>query len=119
MSKFKTKLLPSLREKKRYLIFEIISNEKLAEFKRISNTILQRNQQLIGEIGMSKGGVSILHDCWNEKKQRGIIRVNPKYLNDVKTGLSLIKKIGDRRVIFKTVGVSGVLKKAKQRYLSL
>ena len=49
--------------------------------------------------------------------QRGVIRVNTKYLNDIKTGLSLVKKIDENRVIIKTVGVSGILKKAKQKYL--
>ncbi len=49
--------------------------------------------------------------------QKGIIRVGNKHVNELKAALTFIEKINNQKVIVKSIGVSGILKKAKQRYL--
>lgn len=111
-------LLPSLREKKRYLVFEIISDDKITNLNSISNAILDSCHNFLGEIGMAKAGLLILDDKYNKEKQRGIIRVNNKMVNHLKGSLCFIKQIDNKQVIIKSVGVSGILKKAKDKFIA-
>ncbi|MBR9691827.1 ribonuclease P protein component 2 [Candidatus Woesearchaeota archaeon] len=110
-------LLPTLKEKKRYLAFEIISDSQIKDFKMISEQIMDRSLELIGQLGVAKAGIQPLSDCWKPNLQKGIIRVGNKHVDELKASLSLIKKINNKDVILKTTGVSGIIKKAKERYL--
>ena len=106
-------LLPSLREKKRYVVFEIIGSnfhKKKAEKDIISNIL-----GFIGELGFSRANIRLIDDCW--VKNKGIIRVNVKYLNEFKMALGLIKKLNNKKIIINVIGVSGILKKAKSKFM--
>jgi len=102
-----------LREKKRYLVFEVQAKHafNLDEVRRAVNTALL---QFIGELGYAKAGVMVMDDWKNNK---GIMKINNKHVDDVKSGLALIGKIGNETVIVKTIGVSGILKKARGKFL--
>ncbi len=107
------RILPSLREKKRYIVFEIIGskvNEKEAQ-KEINNSLLK----FLGELTISRAQTKIIKDSW--KNNKGIIKVNVKYLNDTKLALGLIKQMNNKKVIVNVIGVSGILKKAKQKFV--
>ena len=110
-------LLPTLKEKKRYLAFEILSKEKIKDFKLVSDEINSKNLEFLGQLGVAKAGIQPLKETWNQEKQRGIIKVGHKHVDELKASLSLINNIGNKEVIVKTVGVSGIIKKAKERYL--
>jgi len=117
----KTKLqpiLPSLRERKRYLAFEIISKDKITDFSKIEEAISSASLQLFGEIGTSKAGIIFLKDKYNENLQKGLIRINNKEVNNIRSALTLIKEINHKEVIVKSLGVSGILKKAMNKYLA-
>lgn len=97
-------LLPSLREKKRYIKYDVVADSQINENdlrKEIDDTILR----FLGEYGKAKAGVMVLKD--------NIIRVNTKYVNEVITALNLVKKCKSKEVMIKTKKVSGVLRKAK------
>ncbi|HEX55111.1 MAG: ribonuclease P protein component 2 [Candidatus Altiarchaeales archaeon] len=107
-------LLPTLRERNRYLVFEIISDYKFNRdeiVKSFWNSIMK----FLGEHGVSKTSFWVLE--WNGEKQRGILKVNHKSVDDVRAALTLIREINGRRVIFHTRGVSGTLKKARERFM--
>jgi ribonuclease P/MRP protein subunit POP5 len=107
------RILPSLREKKRYIVFEILGNkinEKIAQ-KEINNSLLK----FLGELTISRAQTKLITDSW--KNNKGIIKVNIKYLNDTKLALGLIKQIDNKKVIVNVIGVSGILKKAKQKFV--
>lgn len=108
-------LLPSLKEKKRYVVFDVISEQNLDK-KDIENVIYNSCKNFIGEFSYSKTGINILSELGNNKK--GIIRVNNKYVDYVKSSLMMIKEINGKKVVIKSIGVSGILKKAKERYLN-
>ena len=116
----KTKLkpiLPSLREKKRYLVFEVISKEKISDANAVSNAIFHYSLQFLGQLGAAKAGIIVLNNKWNQQLQRGIIRISHKHVDAVKAALTLGTRIDDKEAIFKSLGVSGILKKAENNYL--
>lgn len=112
-------LLPSLKERKRYLVFEVISKNGVKSFSSVSNTIWQKTKELIGEIGIAKSGIWLLPDKWNEKTQQGVIKVSHKYTDHVKASLATIKEIEGKKVIVKSVGLSGILKKAQEKFMAM
>lgn len=121
MIKFKKRiktLLPTLKEKKRYMAFEIVSEQKINDFKAVSDAIMSKSLEFLGQLGVAKAGIQILPDCWNPKSQRGLIRVGHKNVDELKASLTFVQKIDNKDVILKSVGVSGILNKAKERYLN-
>ena len=117
----KTKLkpiLPSLREKKRYLAFEIISKEKISDFLLVSNAIWNCSFHMLGRLGAAKAGIIPLANKWNPSLQRGIIKVSHKHVDALKSSLMFADKIGVKDVIIRSLGVSGILNKAESRYLN-
>jgi ribonuclease P/MRP protein subunit POP5 len=102
-------LLPSLREKKRYMVYEVISENSINR-NSIVMAIDSAVHSFIGDLGMAHAGLIHLDDWKNNK---GIIRVNHKEVNNVKAALSLLSSIGPSRVIFKNIYVSGILNKAR------
>jgi ribonuclease P/MRP protein subunit POP5 len=59
----------------------------------------------------------ILKDKYNNETQKGLIRVNNKEVNNLRSALALIDNVDKKEAIFRTIGVSGVLKKAT-KYLA-
>jgi len=117
MAKSKIKpLLPSLREKKRYLAYEVISKNKFYDAVHVNEAILDAANEFLGNMGMASAGIIPIDDKWDENSQRGIIRVNNKHVDDLKASLIFVTNIGGKEVIVKTVGSSGILRKAQQKY---
>lgn len=107
-------ILPTLRERKRYLAFEILSKSKIKDFSSVSSAIWASLLSFLGELGASKAGIWVLSDKYDADSQRGIIRVNNKYVNELKSSLSLIEDIGGKEVIVRSIGASGILQKASK-----
>ena len=114
MAKLKP-LLPSLREKKRYLAYEIISKDKLdlfADIDDVSDSILCASMDCMGDFGMANAGIMVLKDKYDSKSQRGLVRVANKSVDNLKASLAFITSIKNNEVIVRSVGVSGIMKKA-------
>lgn len=105
---------PTLRERKRYLTFEIVSEDHFNDFSGISEEIYEALEDFLGTLGNAEAGILMLEDSWNPQTQHGVIRVNNKHVEKLKTSLMLIENIGKHSVIVKSVKTSGLLKKAKQ-----
>jgi len=119
MAKHRLKpILPTLREKKRYLAFEVISKGRSYEYNPIAGAIHNSLLQLVGELGEGRAGVIFLEDTFNKELQRGLIKVNHKYVDHLRAALALIKNIEESEVIVRSVGVSGILKKAENKYVA-
>ena len=108
-------LLPALREKNRYIAFQVIS-EKGEEFtySDLESAIWNVTLGFLGETGVSKTSVWLLKDCWNQKKQIGILRCNHKSVQVIIAALGLIDRLGDNRVTFKIFKISGTIKSIKE-----
>ncbi len=106
-------LLPSLREKKRYIAFEVMSQgTSLAEAK---TAILSRMATFLGEYGMAKAGVIFLKD-W--KGNKGIFRVASPEVDKAKAALALVKEINGKKASVRSLGTSGTLEKLRSKYLN-
>jgi len=103
-------LLPSLREKKRYVVFEIESKRPVS-FSSIRIAIERSLISFLGEFGLAKAGVIFPSDF---KSQRGILRVSHTSVHLVRAALSLIANINKEPVIVKTIYTSGVLLRARR-----
>lgn len=108
------KLLPSLRESKRYIIFRVHSQERL-DYATMHNAAWNSLLNWMGERELSKANVRIIKNLWNPGKQSGFIQCSPKFVDAVKVSLSLVRQIGDARVIFQSIRVSGTIKSGKKK----
>ena|SRR3989338_163618 len=118
MAKAKIKsLLPSLREKKRYLVYEVISKSRFNDAVHVNKAILDASKEFLGNLGMAKAGIITMNDQWNTDMQRGMIRVNNKHVDEIKASLAFVRNIDEREAIVRSLGASGILKKARQKYL--
>ncbi|MEK6968862.1 MAG: Rpp14/Pop5 family protein [Nanoarchaeota archaeon] len=105
------KLLPSLKQKKRYIVFEILSSKKFS-FPEIKEEVEATLLLFFGQWGLAKSSPLIIKEKFNPEKQRFVIKINHKFIDELKAALTLSKKIKNTPVIIKSVITSGTLKKA-------
>lgn len=105
------KLLPSLKQKKRYVVLETISDNKFS-LQEITEEVESKLLLFFGQWGLAKSSPVILTDKFNAEKQRFIIKINHKYVNELKAALILSKKIKNTPVIIRSITTSGTIKKA-------
>ena len=106
--------MPSTREKKRYVIFRVISEEKV-DYRSVRDALWNSMTHWMGEADLGKAGVRIIKNLWNSREQSGFVQVSPKYVDAVKVSMGLIHQVGDQRVIFQSVRVSGTIKSGKEK----
>lgn len=106
--------MPTLKERKRYLAFEVISTEKIDRFSSVSNAVWAKTKEFLGELGIAKAGIWLLPDKWDSTRQTGIIRVSHRHVNELKASLALIKNIDNANVVVRSIGVSGILNKTER-----
>ncbi|MAH32784.1 hypothetical protein CL615_00150 [archaeon] len=111
-------LLPSLRERKRYLAYEVMSKYKFNDAVHVNKVILDAAKEFLGSMGMANAGILALNDKWDKELQRGLLRVNNKHVNNLKASLIFVKNIDGKEAIIKSVGASGILKKTEQNYFN-
>lgn len=105
------KLLPSLKQKKRYIVFEILSSKKFS-FLEIKEEVESMLLLFFGQWGLAKSSPLIIKEKFNAESQRFVIKINHKFIDELKAALTLSKKIKNTPVIIKSVITSGTLKKA-------
>ncbi|MFP4115963.1 MAG: Rpp14/Pop5 family protein [Candidatus Aenigmatarchaeota archaeon] len=114
MSKPET-LPSSLREKKRYIAFEIIGEEKIG-FGELINAIWSCMLELFGEANVGDINFWLVKDSWDKENQRGLIKCNHNHVSKVRLALALVERIGDLKVSIRTMGVSGTMKSARKKF---
>ncbi len=107
-------LLPTLRTKKRYVVYEYISDKNISH-NNIVSAVKKSYKECFGTFGLSEAG---LMDTKIHNKNRGILKVNHKYLDKLCVSMAMITNVNDQNLVLHTVGVSGILKKAKNKYMS-
>ena len=111
-------LQPTLREKKRYIAFKVISEEgEEFTYSDLESAIWNTLLDFLGEHGVSKTSVWLMKDCWEQKKQIGILRCNHKSVQEIIATLGLIDRLGDNRITFKVLKVSGTIKIIKDKFM--
>ena len=102
--------MPSMREKKRYLHYEVASEGDCTS-EEVKQEIQRAVEQFLGVYGCAQAGIQYIE---NTAKQ-GVIKVNVKQVNQVKTALALIKTMNQSKAMVKTTNVSGMINKVKRR----
>jgi len=108
-------LPPSLRGRRRYIAYQVISEEKIL-FQDLINTIWHSILNFLGEQGASRADIWIAKNIYDEKRQMGLIRSSHLNVEHVRASLALIQRIGDTRVVVKVLGVSGTINAAKMKF---
>ena len=111
-------LQPSLRQKKRYILFEIIPQrtpqrnfERSEEisFSEVKKAVEEALLKFLGEWGTAKAGPLLLGERY--KNNHFILKVNHTAVDEAKAALILIKSMKNIPVIIRSKRVSGSLKK--------
>ncbi len=115
--KAKPKILrPTLRTRKRYVVFKVVSESRLS-FEDVSNAIYGSLLEFGGELNTALAKLRIMRDLWQEEKQAGVLRCSHTAVELVRASMLLIDRIGDSRVAFRVLGVSGTVRGAKRKFL--
>lgn len=122
MMKMKLKILPStLRNPKRYLVFEAISQIPLTRDNVIS-LIREASLCFHGECGFSYLDLWIM-EIWeldsqeHENMVKGVIQCNREQVNSVRAAILTITKFKGNRVVFHIIGMSGTIKSAIKKFI--
>lgn len=105
-------LLPTLREKKRYIAFEVQA-EKRVPLDQVMSCVENTLKKFLGDLGMARAGVHFLKD-W--KNQRGILKTNTKHVDEVKAALALVQEIAGGKAIVRSLAVSGTVDKIRRTH---
>jgi RNase P/RNase MRP subunit POP5 len=76
----------------------------------LEQAMLNQLLDFYGEDGFSRLSFWIVKNLYKQQNQVGVLRCNNKSVQKVIAGLGLISRLGDTRVIFKILKVSGTIK---------
>lgn len=111
-------LSPTLKERKRYIVYEVKSEKKLS-FNEAREAIDNALKTLIGTLGVAKAGVIHLKKYWSNEKMRGILRVNHNFIDEVKASFIFINKVESKKTNIRSIYTTGVINKAKKHILEV
>ena len=97
----KLKLLPSLKEKKRYILIEIEAKNKAEVQGKIDEVLLG----FLGTLGYGKAGPMLIGSAKKDSRWNVVLSINRKELENVKAAFAYAK--------IRCLKVFGTLKKAK------
>ncbi len=107
----KMKPLPSMKEKKRYLTIQFLSETSFS-VKEVRLALEKAFKDFFGLLGLSKASIMIFDEKFNKKNQTIIVKVSHRYVDELKSSLILIKEINREPVAIKSITCSGTIKKA-------
>jgi ribonuclease P/MRP protein subunit POP5 len=100
---------PTLRERDRYVHFKVISEEPI-EYSDLEAAIWNTFLDFYGELGVSRTSAWLVKNLWNPDEQSGVVKCNNVSAPQIISGLGFISRLGESRVIFKIMKVSGTIK---------
>ncbi len=103
------KLMPSLKQKKRYVLFAIDADAQFTA-QDVYETTMAALKDFLGELGLSKASPIFVKEQF--KQNQFIYKVNHNYTDELISGIILIKSIKNKPVIIRSITISGTLKKA-------
>jgi len=106
------KTLPTLREKKRYMAFEI-NSEKTVIRQELVREILNSTVSLFGDTGASQMNPALM----SFEGRFGILRCAREQTNRTRVCLACINNIRGIRVSIRVLGISGTIKGATEKFI--
>ncbi len=111
-------LPPTLRDKYRYIVFRVDSDERHSPGV-VARAFWREMLELYGDVGVSRHYVWFLQKMFNQEAMTGVIKCDHEAVEKVRAALAAIPEIGGHRVSVRVIGVTGTIKSAKRKYLSL
>ncbi|MBI4021492.1 MAG: hypothetical protein HY369_04555 [Candidatus Aenigmarchaeota archaeon] len=102
---------PALKEKKRYIVFRVHAEEPVP-FDALHEAVEQSLLEFLGEERFARAKPKLIRNLTSQGT--GFLQTSPAHVDAVKVGLALIHQIGDTRVIFQTLKVSGTIASGKK-----
>jgi len=106
------KTIPTLREKKRYLAFKIIS-ENMINRGELIGELLDSICLLFGDKGESEINPSLM----SYDGRYGILRCQKDRTTDARAALACINKVREGRVSILVFGISGTVRGAMEKFI--
>ena len=86
--------------------------EKQITREAVAKELRETMNKLVGDLGMAKAGLIFLPD-WDNNK--GVLKVSHKHTDIAKAAMALVKQINGNNVIIRSIGISGILKKSRNK----
>jgi ribonuclease P/MRP protein subunit POP5 len=107
-------LAPTLRGNYRYVAF-IICCPVTVRSKELQTAIIGAARSLFGDVGVSELSIRIVH--FDGKK--GLLRCDSHHISQVQAACASVGKIGNNQLCVATLGTSGTIKAATEKYLQI
>ena len=104
-------------ERDRYLVFKVISKNKLNDILILKDVIWEKYKLLFGLKGSTEAG--LYFEFFSDKTQSGLIRCNNQSLSSLMITLSFITNVNEHETILHPLYVTGIIRKAKEYLDSL
>lgn len=109
------KILPSsLREKKRYIAFEVACESEPVDRKALLDEIFFATQTLTGDLGSSR----IEYRLMDFNGSRGIMKVSLNGVEPARAAMATVCAIKGSRATIKVLGTSGTIRAAIEKYIA-
>mgnify|MGYP001599277928 CR=1 FL=1 len=110
-------LPPSLRPNKRYIAFEIIS-EQPVKYNEFTAAVFNSMFSLLGELGSSEAKIWFISNLYDDTSQKGVLKCTHDAVEKIRAVLSLVQIVGETKAVVRIMGVTGTIKSAKAKYLT-
>lgn len=106
------RLLPSLRAKKRYLAFELISEGPVGRSDLVKE-VMYSASSLLGDVTASECDIKVLgFEDW-----KGIIQCSHTKVKETRASLATLTRVSGKRATLHVLGTSGTVKRATEKFL--
>jgi len=108
-------LPPTLRDKHRYIAFQVMGERPFTK-DEIKRAIWDASLSTLGTLGSVRAKPWFI--AFDEKSQTGIVRVDRNHVEELRFALTLLTEINGSKATFRTLGVSGTMKRLKRKFLA-
>ena len=105
-------LRPTMRDKKRYIVYKVYADKEMPKGPLTQTAIAEAVHEWSGTIGEATCGLKFLDDLYDQQTGVGICRIRSAFLDHFRCALLFARRIGSTRIMIDILGVSGILKKA-------
>lgn len=102
---------PSLRERRRYLVFEVISDREI-EKRELLREIWDSVYTLYGDVGAFESKIWLIGYDKKKGTGTGILRCAHDKVEEVRAALACIHPVNGTRLGVRVIGISGTIKGA-------
>ncbi|MCZ7396940.1 MAG: ribonuclease P [Candidatus Methanoperedens sp.] len=106
------KTIPVLRDKKRYIVFEVISEQTVTRYD-LAGEIFNSVFSLLGDAGASEINFGLL----SYDGRYGILRCAREKTSDTRAALACVNTVRGQRISILVLGMSGTIKGATEKFI--